>query len=331
MEKSKLKVLVSYHKPSTLIKNDIFVPIHVGRALKDNESKDGKINLDDYNWLLDNMIGDNTGDNISLKNREYCELTGIYWAWKNYEKLGNPEYIGFMHYRRFLIFNEYEYDKYSQDILEKTYREIFIDKIDDEKLKKYGIDEKYINEYINKYDVILPLKSELKLLNINSAREDYEKNIPGVNVQDYDSMVNIIIKSHPEYKKYILEQINTSRRYFYQLFIIRKDLFFDYCNFLFSVLKELESIIDISNYSINGKRTLGYLGEALFDCYMRKLIDSPNIKYKELGVLKNIAIKNKFTKIKNDYFIFAIKIEIRYIYIYILGIRITIRRKNIWT
>ena len=105
MKENKLKILVSYHKPSTLIKNDIFIPIHVGRDLKDKESKDGKINLDDYNWLLENMIGDNTGDNISSKNRKYCELTAIYWAWKNYEKIGNPEYIGFMHYRRLLNIN----------------------------------------------------------------------------------------------------------------------------------------------------------------------------------------------------------------------------------
>ena len=42
------------------------------------------------------MIGYNTGYNISDKNREYCKLTGIYWAWKNYDKLENPDYIRFI-------------------------------------------------------------------------------------------------------------------------------------------------------------------------------------------------------------------------------------------
>ncbi|MEI0700160.1 DUF4422 domain-containing protein [Brachyspira intermedia] len=329
MKENKLKILVSYHKPSTLIKNDIFIPIHVGRDLKDKESKDGKINLDDYNWLLENMIGDNTGDNISSKNREYCELTAIYWAWKNYENIGNPEYIGFMSYRRFLIFNEYEYDKYFQNVEEKTYREIFTNNIDKYVLDECGLNDKYIDGYINKYDVILPLKSELKLLNTNNSREDYIKNIPGVNVKDYDTMVDIVTKYYPEYKQYILEQTNTSRRYFYQIFIIRKDLFFDYCNFLFSILNKLENILDISHYSINGKRTLAYLGEALFDCYMRKLFDSRNVKYKELGVLRTINRENHF---KYKKFIFlGFENTFRYFTIYLFGINIVIKKnKNIY-
>ena len=47
------------------------------------------------------MIGDDTGDNISEKNPYYSELTAQYWAWKN---LHNVEYIGFCHYRRFFSF-----------------------------------------------------------------------------------------------------------------------------------------------------------------------------------------------------------------------------------
>ena len=99
---SEIKILVGYHKPSKLYKSDIFVPIHLGRAVASQVSKDGQLNSKDYQWLLENMIGDDTGDNISQLNRQFSELTGIYWAWKNYDKIGNPEYIGFMHYRRHL-------------------------------------------------------------------------------------------------------------------------------------------------------------------------------------------------------------------------------------
>lgn len=39
---------------------------------------------------------DNLGKNISYKNKNYCELTGIYWLWKNV----SDDYIGVEHYRR---------------------------------------------------------------------------------------------------------------------------------------------------------------------------------------------------------------------------------------
>ncbi|EOH9119425.1 DUF4422 domain-containing protein, partial [Campylobacter jejuni] len=102
----KVKILVGYHKPAVLLKDDILTPIHLGRALATQASKDGEMSKEDFEWMCENMIGDDTGDNISHLNRYFCELTGIYWAWKNYDKLGNPDYIGFMHYRRHFIFDE---------------------------------------------------------------------------------------------------------------------------------------------------------------------------------------------------------------------------------
>lgn len=78
-----MKILVCCHKEVELPKNEIYLPIHVGKSLSNKEL---------------NMQVDNTGDNISIKNRNYCELTGLYWAWKN---LSNTSIIGLCHYRRF--------------------------------------------------------------------------------------------------------------------------------------------------------------------------------------------------------------------------------------
>lgn len=55
----------------------------------------------------------------------------------------------------------------------------------------------------------------------------------------------------------------------------------------------MDKVIYTSNYSINGKMTLAYLDEALFDFYMRKLTDERVIKYKELGIVKIVENTNK--------------------------------------
>lgn len=80
---NKIKILVACHKKASIFENEIYTPIHVGKALKPN------LNL--------GYIGDNTGDNISWKNPYYSELTAQYWAWKNLDS----EFVGLCHYRRY--------------------------------------------------------------------------------------------------------------------------------------------------------------------------------------------------------------------------------------
>lgn len=86
MKEEKTKILIACHKPDSVYEDGVYTPIHVGRAISS------------YKEEMANMIGDDTGDNISVENPRYCELTAIYWGWKN---LNDIDYFGLCHYRRY--------------------------------------------------------------------------------------------------------------------------------------------------------------------------------------------------------------------------------------
>ena len=90
IETPNIKILVCCHKPGVWPNDDIYMPIHCGKAISN-------VDL--------GIQGDDTGDNISHKNPYYCELTAMYWAWKN---LTEVDYIGLCHYRRFFDFSKYQ-------------------------------------------------------------------------------------------------------------------------------------------------------------------------------------------------------------------------------
>ena len=74
-----IKIIVATHKEYQMPSDNIYLPLQVGA--------EGKKDL--------GYQKDNTGDNISKKNPFFCELTGLYWAWKNLD----ADYIGLAHYR----------------------------------------------------------------------------------------------------------------------------------------------------------------------------------------------------------------------------------------
>ena len=70
-KKAKVWIVVATHKMFEMPKDKMYIPLHVGAEGKKDE--DG--NPIDYGYQKDN-----TGDNISSLNPQFCELTGLYWA-----------------------------------------------------------------------------------------------------------------------------------------------------------------------------------------------------------------------------------------------------------
>lgn len=244
----KTKIFVAYHKEAELIENDVLTPIHVGRTLYTSK------------WFESNMMGDNTGDNISDKNDRYCELTAQYFAWKNYDKIGNPDYIGFFHYRRIFNFNETS----SFQLNPKGEIVYYSSTIDESFYRRYGLESDNINNILENYDVVLPAPTNLEKLYSKNVYQQYASHH---NIKFYDIALKVLLKHYPEFKPAIEIYNQSKYAYFTNSYIMKKEVFMEYAQWLFNILFEAESIINATSKE-NKARLMGYISERLLGIYI---------------------------------------------------------------
>lgn len=291
---SKIKILVCCHKPSILPDNpdDIFLPIQVGAAIS-------SVNL---GFQSDDKIQGADCENISKKNKNYCELTALYWAWKNIQKIyPNIEYIGLNHYRRFFNFKKKNgfLDRY-------TYLE--------KEISTYELDTKKINKILNKNSVILAKKRKYPY----SLETDYAYCHVS---DDIKTLRLIILEKFPEYLSSFDDFIvNNNGLNHYNMFIMPIKDFYEYCSWLFCILEEIEHRIDISNYSDVQKRIYGYMAERLLGVWMLK--NKKNVIYYPVNWYTDDVKDNKrkyfFSQLRKDR-AFKVSLSLRTRIIYFLN------------
>ena len=115
----KVEIIVAAHKEYQMPQEACYLPVQVGKYGKEPIG----------------YQGDDEGDNISEKNALYCELTGMYWMWKNTQ----ADYYGLVHYRRYFTvvppLKRWKKDPFSLILTERQ-----------------------IKRLVKKYDLILPKK-----------------------------------------------------------------------------------------------------------------------------------------------------------------------------
>ena len=175
MTQNNVKILISCHKPSDVLRTEVFQPIQVGCSGKHE--------------LFPDMLHDNEGENISAKNPMYCELTAQYWAWKNLDL----DYYGFCHYRRYFNLSQKEYT-------EDSYGNILESYLDDQTTQKYCLNDNRVRELVKQYDVIVTERKDLRNMpeHYTSTRQHYQ-NAPKLHMKDYDLMLQIIDEKYPQY------------------------------------------------------------------------------------------------------------------------------------
>lgn len=262
MQKIKIFVTHTPNKVSEKIDLPIFEHVLAGADFQKEETE---------------LVKDNTGDNISNKNKSYCELTTQYWAWKNTDY----DYYGFCHYRRYFAFCNKKLEESEWGTVEYPY-------INNKAIAELGINEKDIHSKVEKYDFLIAEGINTKKLNAKNVREHYE-NAPELNIKDFEIMMQVIKQKYPDIYPSAVKYAEGMISYPCNMFIMKKQLFHQYSKFLFDVLQECENQIDTKTYCVQSYRTIGHLAERLLGIYYIYLQEQGKNK---LGELQIVLFKN---------------------------------------
>lgn len=231
----KTTILIATHKQYQMPNDNSYLPIHVGK---------------EQSSIMLPYCGDNTGDHISEKNPYYCELTALYWAWKNL----SSDYIGLVHYRRYFVSKKpfpFVKNKFS-----------------------YILKEKELKHLLKNNTILLPKPRNYYI------ETNYSHYIHAHPKESIDKTKEIIHSLFPEYDTAFQIVMNRRKAHMFNIFVMKKSIFDDYCQWLFTILFELEETLDISSYDAYNQRIFGFVSELLLDVYILK----HNLMYKELPV-----------------------------------------------
>lgn len=250
-----IKILVATHKKYRMPKDDIYFPIQVGAA--------GKKSFDIHK--------DNTGENISASNPRMCELTAIYWAWKNLD----ADYIGLTHYRRHFT---------KANILKRLFsRDKFCLVLSKEEAEKM----------LKKYDLILPNKRKYYIESIRS----HFLHLPYTFEKDLNVFEETLKELAPDYFDAYKTVMNRSWAHMFNMFVMKKEYFNQYCEWMFPILLATDEKIDITGYTPMETRAVAYFGEFMLDIWNEK----NGITYKEVDVMfmeRQSMLKKAWTAFK---------------------------------
>lgn len=203
-------------------------------------------------------LRDDSGDHISMKNANYCELTGLYWIWKN----SDADVVGFCHYRRY--FSKYLLDQAPEHYLEMSRAQ----------------------ELLQDCDIILPSKMFWRkqhnvAMGYYLAGEGREK--------DLFAVENILQTKYPGYVDAYKRILNARSASYCNMMICSKKVLDAYCAWLFDVLGDLEKTIEMSDYTKSEARVFGYLSEILLNVW----VEANGLKANYLPFVVNKPLSRK--------------------------------------
>lgn len=233
---SNVKMYVITHVPCNFVESEIFIPVATNKALGDQLG----------------IMSSDQGINRGQQNSLLAEYSTFYWAWKNDK---TSRYIGFNHFRRYLI---------------PSGKGAYTPGVDS--LESCGWTKDYIENLFNEYDLILP----------------FPLNFGGVNVyQQYcycheqpiiTALIDVIGRKYPHMAEAFVGGLNNTFGYYCNLFIMRWEDFDKYMEFAFDLFQELMPVLVTSHQA----KPFAYIGERIFCGYVEYLKREKGFKVKEV-------------------------------------------------
>ena len=195
----------------------------------------------------------------------------MWWASKHYEELGNPDYIGFCHYRRFFSFVSkipilnISVNSYSSNLCAKPAQ--LLDVIEANKLDGITFIPLQVTNP-NEYKFV-DIKDQLKFLS-NTGKI-------GISDEVVDKSFDALFQRCTDFKldNALHKSMLNNLTYVCNIFILRKDLFMTFSNIVFPVFKELSKCMTEEQLRMTHPRFMGYILERFTSIFLHA--------YQEMG------------------------------------------------
>ena len=226
-KKPQVTVIVCCHKPYRMPEDKMYLPCQVGA--------EGKAPIEGF-------TPDNTGDNISSLNKMYCELTGLYWAWKNLD----ADYIGLVHYRR-LFKGRDGFLSYEEAITK-----------------------------LSRAKLIVPVKRRYYIETL------YSHYVHTHRAKELDLTREILSERRPGEVRFFDKAMKQTWGYMFNMMIMPRDMLSEYCSWLFPIIDELVERMGEEQLSDFDLRYPGRISELLFNCWILIKKDSGELTDREI-------------------------------------------------
>ena len=221
-----IKIIIATHKKYRMPSDSIYLPVRVGAALGN----------EDFGYQRDDE-----GENISVLNKSFCELTGLYWAWKNL----NANNIGLVHYRRHFCYKKKSKDPFDNIL---TFAEA--------------------NLLLDQFSIIVPKKRRyyIETLYSHYCHTHYS--------QQLDQTRVIIQDKYSDYLPSFDKVMKRTYGYMFNMMIMPRYLLDQYCSWLFDILFVLKDTLPMPDLDDFQARFYGRISELLFNVWLEYQIQS---------------------------------------------------------